>query len=82
MAFCGNVVELVEKFKILEEMKNFTLWEEIQANQNVEVYVENSLIPELEIKILITIDIAIGFVNGEKVAFLFIKKPNDVYGYG
>ena len=80
MAFCGNVVELVEKFKIIEEKGDFIQWKEIMGDPQVEVYIETNLIPEFKELDLLLIDVAIGQINGEKIGMLFIKKQNDVYG--
>jgi hypothetical protein len=80
MAFCGNVLELVEKFKILEESENFIRWNEIEDVFDIEVYIEKELLTELQEKKELLIDIAIGEVNGEQIGFLFIKKKEDVYG--
>ena len=30
MAFCGNMIELVEKHKVLDEKENFVQWKEIK----------------------------------------------------
>lgn len=80
MAFCGNVVELVKKFKIIEEKGDFIQWKEITGDSQVEVYIETNLIPEFKDMDLLLIDVAIGQIDGEKIGMLFIKKQNDVYG--
>jgi hypothetical protein len=80
MAFCGNVVELVEKFKIIEEKSDFIQWREIVGDPQVEVYIETGIISEFTDMDLILIDVAVGQINGEKIGMLFIKKQNDVYG--
>ena len=80
MAFCGNVVELVKKFKIIEEKGDFIQWKEIMGDSQVEVYIETNLIPEFKNMDLLLIDVAIGQIDGEKIGMLFIKKQNDVYG--
>ena len=80
MAFCGNVVELVKKFKIIEEKGDFIQWKEIMGDSQVEVYIETNLIPEFKDMDLLLIDVAIGQIDGEKIGMLFIKKQNDVYG--
>ena len=80
MAFCGNVLELVEKYKILEENENFTQWKEIEGDPEIEVYIENEIISEYRDMELVFIDVAIGQIDDEKIGMLFIKKKNDVYG--
>ncbi|TKJ25454.1 MAG: hypothetical protein CEE42_07560 [Promethearchaeota archaeon Loki_b31] len=85
MCFCGNFVELVEKYKLLDD-HDFVEWKDIDIeNENfkdqlVEVYIEKEIIPELEKKPLIIVDAAIGEVEGKKVGLLFIKKNSNVYG--
>ena len=80
MAFCGNVIELVEKYKVLDEKENFVLWKDIIDNPNIEVYIENDLIQELAEKDIVLIDVAVGELNGDQIGLLFLKKQNDVYG--
>ncbi|MFX1442209.1 MAG: hypothetical protein ACFFHV_02240 [Promethearchaeota archaeon] len=80
MAFCGNVIELVEKHKVLDEKENFFQWKEIEDNPDIEIYIENDLISEFKEKKVVFIDIAIGELNGEQIGLLFIKKQKDVYG--
>jgi len=80
MMFCGDVLELVEKYKILEDKAEFIKWTNIENNPNVEVYIESMVLPDLEQKELIIIDVIIGEVHGEKIGILFIKKQGDVYG--
>ena len=48
MAFCGNVLELVEKYKVLEDYPEFIRWTEIEGQPNVELYIEKDIIPELK----------------------------------
>jgi hypothetical protein len=80
MAFCGNVIELVEKHKVIDEKEEFLQWKDIEGNPNIEVYIENDLISEFEDKRIILIDVAIGELNEEQIGLLFIKKQKDVYG--
>ncbi|MFX0041299.1 MAG: hypothetical protein ACFE8L_00165 [Candidatus Hodarchaeota archaeon] len=47
---------------------------------NINVFIEKNLLPELELKDQILIDVAIGEVKGVKIGMLFIKKSQDVYG--
>ncbi|MBD3254296.1 MAG: hypothetical protein GF383_04345 [Candidatus Lokiarchaeota archaeon] len=83
MAFCGNVLELVKKRKVIED-NDFIQWKEFKGfnpdNHNLEVYIEKSLLPELEEIELILIDVALGEVNGKSMGMLFMKKEKDVYG--
>ncbi len=65
MALCGNVFELVEKYKIIDDKEDFIRWEEIEGNPGIEVYIENDLISDFLEKDLIIIDVAIGKLNGE-----------------
>ena len=85
MSFCGNIVELVEKYKVYNdndfiEWKNTNIHEELDNDLEIEVYIEKKIIPELEKKPLIIIDAAIGEVSGNKVGILFMKKDSSVYG--
>ena len=80
MAFCGNMIELVEKHKVLDEKENFIQWKEIKDNPNIEVYIENELMQELTQKTILLIDVALGELNGEQMGLLFLKKQQDVYG--
>lgn len=78
--FCGNVVELVEKHKVLDDSIKFIPWNYDNKYNDVEIYIEESIIPELTIEALITIDVAIGLIKGEKFGLFFIKKDPNVYG--
>ena len=80
MAFCGDVLELVEKYKVQEDYPEFVQWTEIEGHPNVEVYIEKDIIPEMEKKELILIDAVVGEVNGKQVGMLFMKKTSNVYG--
>ena len=85
MSFCGNVVELVEKYKVYNdddfiEWKDTNVYENINNCLEIEVYIEKKIIPQLEKKPLIIIDAAIGDVSGNKVGILFLKKDSNVYG--
>lgn len=85
MSFCGNVVELVEKYKVYNdddfiEWKDTNVYENINNCLEIEVYIEKKIIPQLEKKPLIIIDAAIGDVSGNKVGILFMKKDSNVYG--
>ena len=81
MACCGNILELVEKHKILDEEENFVKWTDFGENfEDVEVYIEKVIIPELIDQDFIIIDAAVGKLqNDEKFGMLFIKKDDDVY---
>lgn len=85
MAFCGNVIELVEMHKILDDKEEFIKWTEFDnissVGANLLVYIEKNELNELMKKDLIVIDAIIGETkNNEKIALLFIKKDNNVYG--
>jgi len=85
MSLCGNFVELVEKFRILEDddfikLKDTDIENEQFKDEHIEVYIEKLIIPELEEKSLTIVDVAVGDVEGKKVGFLFIKKNSNVYG--
>jgi len=86
MAFCGNYVELVENFKILDDddfikLKDTDIENEQLKTEQIDVYVEKIIIPELEEKPLTIVDAAIGEVKGKKVGVLFIKKSSNVYRF-
>jgi len=72
MAFCGNVLELVEKHKVLDDDIEFVQWTTFRDDPDVEVFIEKSILPELEQKDLIVIDVVIGDVNNKKIGLLFI----------
>ncbi|MFX0179278.1 MAG: hypothetical protein ACFE78_03760 [Candidatus Hodarchaeota archaeon] len=85
MNFCGNVVELVEKYKVYNDddfirWKDTNIYENIDDCLEIEVYIEKKIISELEEKPLIIIDAAIGEINGNKVGILFMKKNSYLYG--
>ena len=85
MSLCGNFVELVEKFKLLDDddfvkLKDTEIENEQFKTEHIEVYIEKLIIPELEEKPLTIVDVAVGEVKGKKVGLLFIKKNANVYG--
>ena len=81
MSFCGNVLELVEKEKVLEGYPEFIQWTDIDGDGDIEVYLEKSIIPELKEQGLVVIDAIISDIKGKKVGLLFMKKlNNDTYG--
>ena len=85
MFLCGNFVELVEKYKLLEDydfikLRDTDIENEQFKNEHIDVYVENNIIPELEEKPLTIVDAAVGEVKGKKVGVLFIKKNSNLYG--
>jgi len=86
MSFCGNYVELVENFKILDDddfikLKDTEIENEQLKTEQIDVYIEKIIIPELEEKPLTIVDAALGEVKGKKVGLLFIKKSSNVYGF-
>ena len=86
MAFCGNVVDLVEKHKVLDDKEEFVKWKKFDGithnDSNLQVYIEKCIIPEFKIKDFIKIDLLTynTLESGEQVALLFIKKEDNVYG--
>ena len=85
MSLCGNFVELVEKFKLLDDndfvkLKDTEIENEQFKVEHIEVYIEKLIIPELEEKPLTIVDVAVGEVKGKKVGLLFIKKNSNTYG--
>jgi len=85
MSLNGNFVELVEKFKLLDDddfvkLKDTDIANEQFKVEHIEVYIEKLIIPELEEKPLTIVDVAVGEVKGKKVGLLFIKKNSNVYG--
>ena len=85
MSLCGNFVELVEKFKLLDDddfikLNDTDIENEQFKAENIEVYIEKLIIPELEEKPLTIVDVAVGEVKGKKVGLLFIKKNANTYG--
>lgn len=85
MSFCGNFVEMVDKYKV-ETDSDFILWSDTNLDEikfkesEIEVYIEGSIIPELEEKSMVIIDAAKGEVKNQTVGVLFIKKESNVYG--
>ena len=85
MSFCGNFVEMVDKYKV-ETDSEFILWSDTNLDEikfkesEIEVYIEGSIIPELEEKSMVIIDAAKGEVENRTVGVLFIKKESNVYG--
>jgi len=59
---------------------DFIEWTEIDKDPNINVFIEKNLLPELELKDQIFIDVAIGEIKGVKIGMLFIKRSHDVYG--
>ena len=80
MSFCGNVLELVEKYKIFEDKEEFIQWTEIENDPDIEVFIEEKVLPEIQADDLVFIDAIIADMKGEKTAFLFMRKNKDVYG--
>jgi hypothetical protein len=81
MSFCGNVLELVEKGQVLDGYPEFIQWNDIDENVDIEVYMEKSIVPELEEQGLVVVDAFISDIKGKKVGLLFMKKTNnDTYG--
>lgn len=85
MSFCGNFVEMVDKHKV-ENDSDFILWSDTNLDEikfkesEIEVFIEGSIIPELEEKSMVIIDAAKGEVKNRTVGVLFIKKESNVYG--
>jgi len=75
----------VDKHKV-EYDSDFILWPETNLDEikfkesEIEVYIENSIISELEEKSMIIIDAAKGELKNRTVGVLFIKKESNVYG--
>ena len=85
MSLCGNFVELVEKYKLLDDndfvkLKDTDIENEQLKAEHIEIYIEKDIIPELEEKPLTIVDAAVGEVKGKKVGVLFIKKNSNLYG--
>jgi hypothetical protein len=85
MSFCGNIIELIEQKKVMND-RDFLLWNEtniedaLTSEPEVEVYIEQKLLEELSTKPFLLIDVAIGNIKGEEIGYLFFKKNADVYG--
>ena len=83
--FCGNVLELINKSKLLDEMDEFVEWQDVEDNVGgevqVEVFIEKSILPELSNPEFL-IDGAIGTMsNDRKMGMLLLRDPSkDVYG--
>jgi len=80
MSFCGNVLELVKKYKIFDDKEEFIQWTDIENDPDIEVYIEESIFAEIKADDLILIDAVFGEVNGKKTAYMFMKKNKNVYG--
>lgn len=82
-SFCGNVLELVEKYKILDQAEEFIRWSGNDYDPKIEFYVEKNIISELEKEKEnnLLIDAAVGdLMNGSKMGMLFLRKKAEVYG--
>jgi hypothetical protein len=85
MSFCGNFVEMVEKEKVSSD-SDFILWPDTNLEESnlklddIEVYVEKTIIPELDKKSIVIIDAAKGNVKNKTIGVLFIKNESNVYG--
>jgi len=79
MFFCGNVMELVEKNKVLEDIEDFVKWEEFKDDYNIEVYIEKQILPEFTSQDLVVIDAAIGTAGGNKMGMLFLQKDSKKF---
>lgn len=80
MTACGNVVELVKKSKMNKERSDFILWKRKNNGNDIEVFIEKEIIPELKSKKKLLIDVAQGEIKGKKIGILFFKKDSNVYG--
>ena len=86
MAFCGNVVDLVEKHKVLDDKEDFVRWKRFDGishhDSNLQVYIEKNVVPEFKTRDSLRIELITYNTaeSAEQVNLLFIKKDNDVYG--
>ena len=84
MSFCGNVVELVEKDKVVNDM-DFFQWNDTNIGnyhseiEKVEIYIEEKVLEELENKPMVIIDAVTKETKDSKVGMLFMKKESNVY---
>jgi len=84
MSFCGNVVELVEKYKVVNDM-DFFQWNDTNIGnyhseiEKVEIYIEEKVLEELENKPMVIIDAVTKETKDSKVGMLFMKKESNVY---
>ncbi|MBD3215369.1 MAG: hypothetical protein GF311_22360 [Candidatus Lokiarchaeota archaeon] len=74
------MVEIVDKKKILKDSEPFILWDDVDGNPPIEVFIEKKVLDELEQKPELLIDAAMGRVKDEDYGMLFIKKQGNVYG--
>jgi hypothetical protein len=81
MSICGNFVELVERSKVFTDTDFERCFDtNLENNNEIEIYIERTIIPELEEKSLIIIEAAIGNVESQEVGMLFIKRNSNAYG--
>ena len=81
MSICGNFVELVERSKVLADIDFERCYDtNLEKSDDIEVYIETKIIPELEEKSEIRIEAAIGKSKEKEIGMLFIKKKSNVYG--
>ena len=86
MAFCGNVVDLVEKHKVLDDKEEFVKWKRFDGitpdDSNLQVYIEKSIIPDFKTRDSLRIELITYKTaeSAEQVSLLFIKNDNNVYG--
>ncbi|MFX1387081.1 MAG: hypothetical protein ACFE9M_07700 [Promethearchaeota archaeon] len=85
MSFCGNIVELVEKYKVVKDL-DFILWNDTNIGnyhseiEKIEIYIEEKVLEELENKPMVIIDAVTNKTKDSKVGVLFMKKESNVYG--
>ena len=72
----------MEKYKVVEDLEDFVLWKEIENNPNIEVFIEDKVVPELEQKEVVNIDAVVGESIHGTVGMLFIKNQTNMYGSG
>ncbi|MFX1238500.1 MAG: hypothetical protein ACFFAS_04000 [Promethearchaeota archaeon] len=72
------MLELVEKYKVLEDYPEFVRWHKFETDPSFEVYVEKDVLIEFkkEGKKFLLIDAVVGETNGKKVGMLFFKNIN------
>ena len=72
------MLELVEKFKVLDGYPEFIEWEKFEKQPIFEVYIEKSVVPDLSFHDTIIIDAFVGETHGsEQIGMLYMKRDNS-----
>jgi len=71
---------VVDKNKILNDSHLFILWDDVEGNPPIEIFIEDQVMDEVEQKPELLIDAVIGEIKDKEYGMLFIKKDSNIYG--